>query len=95
MSETIDAIAMMETIIEEHPNHDVIIGGDVNTELKGQSPFDPLWQDFMSKLLLASCNSFYPDSSFTYHHESVGQNKFNDHLVVSKSLLKRESSEWP
>ena len=87
MSETLDAIAMMETIIEEHPNHDIIIGGDLNTELKGQSPFDPLWQDFMSKLSFASCDSLYPDSSFTYHHESLGQKKFNDHFVVSKSLL--------
>ena len=42
LTETIDVIAMLETIIEAHPHHSVIIGGDWNTELKGNSPFDPL-----------------------------------------------------
>ena len=35
--ETIDAISMMETMIESFPLHSVIIGGDLNCELTGIS----------------------------------------------------------
>ena len=48
MLETVDALSMMETIIEDHPNHLVILGGDFNSELKNESPFDPLWNDFIT-----------------------------------------------
>ena len=47
MAECIDAIEMLDTIIEQHPNHQVIIGGDYNTELKGYSPLNitSTWQN--------------------------------------------------
>jgi hypothetical protein len=40
--ETIDTLSMIENILDDFPNHHVIIGGDLNTELDGSSPFDPL-----------------------------------------------------
>ena len=58
MVDTIDAISMLETILDSHPLHSVIIGGDFNCELKGNSPYDPLWTDFAVKYDLNNCDSF-------------------------------------
>ena len=87
ISETIDTIAMLEAVIDEHPNHLVIIGGDLNTELKENSPFDQHWHDFMRKNQLSCCDNRYPSDSYTYHHNTLNQKKWNDHFIVSKSLL--------
>ena len=32
MAETVDALTMLETVIEQFPNHSIILGGDLNTE---------------------------------------------------------------
>ena len=87
MTETVDAITMLESMIEAHPHHEIIIGGDLNCELKGNSPFDPLWANLKSKFGLESCDNFLPASSFTYCHNSLDQRKLNDHFMVSKSLI--------
>ena len=87
LSETLDAISMIELILSDHPNHDFIIGGDLNTELKGESPFDPFWSDLMTKNTLAHCDNFVPSIHYTYRHETLHQTKFNDHFLVSRSLL--------
>ena len=87
MADTIDAISMLESIIEEFQSHKIILGGDLNTELKGNSPFDPLWNDFTSRYGLAYCDSLFPTDSITYQHESLGQSKWNDHFIVSSCLL--------
>ena len=47
--ETSDAISMIDLLIDDHPQHQVVIGGDLNTELKGGSPFDALWMEHMTK----------------------------------------------
>ena len=88
LNETIDAISMVEVLIAEHPNHLIVIGGDLNTELQGQSPFDCHWNNLMSKHQLSQCDDRITSPRFTYHHESLGQRKFNDHFIVSKSLLR-------
>ena len=85
--ETIDTLSMLDLIINDHPQHQVVLGGDLNTELKGDSPFDPLWTEFVSKNGLAYCNEFLPPSSYTYHHVSLGHKKLNDHFIVSRGLL--------
>ena len=46
IAETLDVISMLETIIEQHPNDS--LGGDIHSELKGESPFDSFRTDFMS-----------------------------------------------
>ena len=53
MTETVDAISMIDLLINDHPQHHVIIGGDLNTEMKGESPFDQIWTEFLSKNSLA------------------------------------------
>ena len=87
MAETTDAISMLETIIEQYPNHSIILGGDLNTELKGNLSFDPLWNEFMEKFDLSSCDSFYPSSSITYRHQTLEQQKFIDHFLVSRDII--------
>ena len=89
MSETIDALSMIETIIDQFPSHAVIIGGDMNTEFKGSSPFDPLWSDLMAKYDLSTCDHFLPSTTTTYHHQSMDHRKWNDHFVVSRKVLSR------
>ena len=91
LNETIDAITMLEATIENHPEHLIIIGGDLNCELTGQSPFDHLWSDFMSKFQLSSCDNFLPASSITYRHDTLDHRKWNDHFIVSKSLIDSNS----
>ena len=80
MTETIDALSVLENIIEVHPLHEVIIGGDTNCELNGSSPFDPLWADMLTKFELAS-------STFTYCHNLPNHRKWNDHVFMNKSLI--------
>ena len=87
MAETLDAISMLETIIEQHQDHSIIIGGDINSELKGESPFDCYWTEFMSTHQLTCCDRFYPSNSITYHHKNLGHKKWNDHFIVSKELV--------
>ena len=127
ISETIDAISMMEGIIEDHPHHQIIIGGDLNTELEGNSPFDIYWREFVLKYDLECCDSLVHSRSnpndgghangssaaniddmdggtglgsgsasgsaagssptYTYHHASLDQKKWNDHFLVSSSII--------
>ena len=89
--ETIDAIAMLEGILSEHPQHKIVIGGDLNCELRGDSPFDTYWQAFMRKYDLISCDSLFTNNNngegiFTYHHVALGHKKWSDHFIVSSSL---------
>ena len=88
MTQTIDALSMLENICDEYQNHSIIIGGDLNTELKGDSPFDTLWSDFMTKYDLSSCDDFYPPSTTTYHHQSLNQKKWNDHFLVRRGMIR-------
>ena len=87
MTEATDAISMVELLIEGHPNHQVIIGGDLNTELKGSSPFDPLWLELISKYQLAYCSDQFNGPGYTYRHDTLNQTKFNDHFLVHKSFI--------
>ena len=89
MAETIDAISMIELLIDDHPQHKVVIGGDLNTELKGNSPFDALWKDHMTKNRSTYCDQYVSSPNYTYRHDSLNQTKFNDHFIVSQDILDR------
>ena len=65
----------------------MIIGGDYNTEFKNSSPFDSLWAEFVTKHDLMNCDEFIGNgNSYTYCHDSLGQTKWNDHFIISKSI---------
>ena len=87
LDETINALSMIELLIHDHPHHLVIIGGDLNTELKGNSPFDRLWDDLTTKNRLSYCSHLFTSPGYTYHHVSLGHKKSNDHFIVSQDLL--------
>ena len=87
LAETADALSMIELLIDEHPEDMIIIGGDLNTELKGVSPYDNLWNDLMARKQLAYCSRLFPSTAYTYHHVSLGHKKMNDHFVVSQRVL--------
>ena len=90
--ETLDAISMIEVLIENHSNHEIIIGGDLNTELRGNSPFDALWSDLLTKHSLTHCDNLVSGPNYTYRHESLNQCKFNDHFILSQSLINHTSN---
>ena len=87
MAETVDAISMIELLIDNYPDHQVVIGGDLNTELKSESPFDVMWNDLMAKKQLTYCDQYVTSLHYTYRHDSLNQTKFNDHFLVSKAIL--------
>ena len=63
----------------------------MNTEFKGNSPFDPLWTEVMTKFGLTSCDNSFPSSTITYQHNSLGHRKWNDHFLVSRKLAESAS----
>ena len=91
MIDTIDTLAMIETILEQFADYFVIIGGDMNTEFKENSPFDPLWTEVMTKFELACCDNSFPSSTITYQHNSLGHRKWNDHFLLSRKLVESAS----
>ena len=92
LAETIETISMLEEMLSDHPLHSVIIGGDLNTELKGNSPFDSLWNNLMAKFNLVCCDQFVNNNNnnnnnnYTYIHNSLNQKKWNDHFLVSSPI---------
>ena len=88
LSETIDTLSMIEEIVSDHPLHKLIIGGDINTELKGSSLFDSFWSEFMRKHDMVCCDNLVKnDVNYTYIHDSLDQKKWNDHFFLSSSLV--------
>ena len=45
----------------------------------------------MSKFGLASCDNSFPTTTITYHHDSLGHKKWNDHFLVSRDLIESAS----
>ena len=60
LAEATDALSMVEILIDNHPQHHVIIGGYLNTQLRGDSPFDNMWQEISTKFQLAYCSNMFP-----------------------------------
>ena len=85
-AETVETISMIETIIDDHPIHLFVIGGDLNCELSGNSPFDEYWENLTSRKQLAYCRDLFSSPGYTYHHEALGQKKYNDHFIVSQGM---------
>ena len=99
LSETLDAISMLEEVIADHPLHSFVIGGDFNTEFSNTSPLDGLWRDCISRHGLICCDQFVRSSSsssntqkkYTYFHQSLNQTKWNDHFFISSCLVDASS----
>ena len=92
ISETVNVIAMLEEIMADHPLHSFVIGGDFNTEFTGNSPFDKFWEECRVKSDLICCDSLTSSSDnsnnkYTYFHQSLNQRKWNDHFLVTSSLV--------
>ena len=107
MAEATETISMLEEILNDHPGHKIVLGGDFNTELKGNSPFDILWQELNERHNLICCDYLINGGGgggvtgggggggggsaaanhYTYIHESLNQQKWNDHFLISSSLI--------
>ena len=101
LSETVDAISMLEELMADHPVYDFVIGGDFNSEFSGVSPFDNLWKDCISNNNLVCCDRFInnnngnnDNNNYTYIHQTLNQTKWNDHFFVSSSLVDASSHHF-
>ena len=94
MAESVETISMLEEIISDFPLHQIIIGGDFNTEFKNDSPFDPLWHEFATKYDLVCCDDFVQNNNYTYIHNSLNHKKWNDHFLVSSSIVPNTESHF-
>ena len=89
VAEYTDAVSMVELIVSDHPHHLFVLGGDLNCELTGDSPFDDVWRDFVTQNQFAYCNIASPPG-YTYHHATLGHKKMNDHFLVSNELMSND-----
>ena len=91
IAESVETIAMLEEILADHPQHKFILGGDFNTEFVNNSPFDQLWREFNQKHDLVCCDSLVSNNNnnnhYTYIHNSLNHRKWNNHFLVSSSIL--------
>ena len=88
IAETIETITMLEEILTDHPLHQVVIGGDMNTEFRNMLPFDDLWMAFIKKHDLLCCDQLNRSAcKYTYIHDSLDHRKWNDHFFISSSLM--------
>ena len=63
------------------------------SELKNDSSFDPLWRDFIRENSLDLCDQFVSSPiNYTYCHVSLGQQKWNDHFLLSRNLVNDTSN---
>ena len=85
IAEYTDAVSMIETILTDHP-HLFVLGGDLNCELTGDSPFDDIWKEFVLNNRFAYCSIASPPG-YTYHHAKLGHKKMNDHFLASHELI--------
>ena len=97
LAETTETISMLDEIVSEHPLHKIVLGGDFNTEFKNNSPFDAPWLVFMKKHKLVLCDQFINNNNnnntnYTYIHDSLNQRKWNDHFLISSSLVNSTDS---
>ena len=86
IAEYTDAVSMIETILTDHPHHLFVLGGDLNCELTGDSPFDDIWKEFVLNNRFAYCSIASPPG-YTYHHAKLGHKKMNDHFLASHELI--------
>jgi endonuclease/exonuclease/phosphatase family metal-dependent hydrolase len=86
---------LVETILDDHPQYHIIIGGDLNTELKGKSPFDLQWDALMLSHNLECCDNLTENlgpTTCTYRHDSLQQSKWSDHFLVGKDFVPSTSN---
>ena len=83
IAETQDTLSMIEDLIENHPNHLVIIGGDLNTKVKDESALDNLWNDMVLKNRLAYCSHLFDSPGDTFFQNSLSHKKHLDQKLVS------------
>ena len=89
IAESMETIAMLEEILADHPLHKFVLGGDFNTEFTNKSLFDELWREFNQKHGLVCCDSLVNNNNkhYTYIHNSLNHRKWNDHFLISSSLV--------
>ena len=82
-----NVIGYMESLIDLYPGSYVCITGDFNFECLDMNVGYKVFRDFLDEYGLICCD--YLESSavgYTYHHDSLGQFSWLDHLFIDKRL---------
>ena len=97
IAESVDAISMLDTIIDHHPNHMVVIGGDFNSVLKpieiengfgyNQKKCPALADLVKSAKLIDVFRHVYPlKQEFTFHQANCSTSRL-DRFYISSKLI--------
>ena len=77
----------IESICAMYPDSKLIIGGDLNVDLRFKSTAAELYLGLMKDLCLVSCHSLFPcDIDYTYCHETLQYYSYIDYFLVSSSM---------
>ena len=82
-----DSIDTIENIILCHPDHQVILGGDINVDIARQNAHDQYYCDLLQRQLLTDV-ILLPDCSinYTYSDLNSGAKSCIDHFALSRNL---------
>src|SRR5271156_5005281 len=79
--------ADLADVVSLYPNHTVLLGGDLNTDLTNiRSSTTILVLKFMQDFDLLNCDGLIKlNSNFTYFHEAQQQQSIIDYFIISNS----------
>ena len=87
---------LIETIFSEihniiclHPEFTIIVGGNFNSDLSGNSNGSRLIKEFMTKLKLVLCTDiiFPSNSSYTFRKNTENVSSFIDYFMISGEMV--------
>ena len=90
-----DSVNIISTLLSEiydtvslYPNYDIVLGGDLNTDLKDNSRTTNAIRNFMADLKLTLVTDVIrPNSDHTYFHETQQHHSFVDYFMFSTHLM--------
>jgi len=83
-----NVLGYIESVIESHSNSYICITGDFNFECHNANVGYKVFKDFTEEYGLLCCD--YLESSavgHTYHHDSLGQRSWLDHMFIDSRIL--------
>ena len=86
----VDLISDMDQFLSEYPTHNIICGGDFNTNLFESSKNNTVYHSFMSKFNLIISNSIDINLNavnYTYKHNTIPGDSYLDFFLVSGSIF--------
>ena len=79
--------AELDDIISSFPQHNLVLGGDLNTNICLDLAKNDIFHRFFVKFKIVPCNNFIAsNSTFTYCHESLQHFSYIDFICISSVI---------